>query len=227
MSKTITRRVVAGVSLAAVSAFGLSAIGAGGADAGKVPGSTVTKRLVDGTPVKVELFGQNVRYKNSIVESFNLTREVWVSGKVRVTVGGEAEGGNIAAGYIVGCQVNIGIGNGTEITGGVTSTLTPTTRGATINTVGGIDPISNTTSLDLGPGQAGYVPIIQEADDDDDAVNSFSFKGKKGGAAFKDETFRVEGCGGFAEAKAKVKVTVNTEAVKGVISVYGKPFSLG
>ena len=27
--------------------------------------------------------------------------------------------------------------------------------------------------------------------------------------------------------KAKVKVTVNTEAVKGVISVYGKPFSLG
>jgi hypothetical protein len=53
MSKTITRRVVAGVSLAAVSAFGLSAIGAGGAAAGNIPGTTVTKKLVDGTPVKV------------------------------------------------------------------------------------------------------------------------------------------------------------------------------
>jgi len=227
MSKTITRRVVAGVSLAAVSAIGLSGLGAGGAVAGKVPGSTVTKKLVDGTPVKVELFGQNVRYKNSIVESFNLTREVWVSGKVRVTVGGEAKGGNIAAGYIVGCQVNIGIGNTTSITGGVKSTLTPSSTGATVGTTGAIDPISNSTALELGPGQAGFVPIIQETDDDDDAVNAYSFKGKKGGAAYKDETFRIEGCGGFAEAKAKVKVTVNTDAVKGVITVYGKPFSLG
>ncbi|QHN36424.1 MspA family porin [Gordonia pseudamarae] len=234
MSKTITRRVVAGVSLAAVSAFGLSALGAGGAVAGKVPGTTATKKLVDGTPVKIDLFDQNVRYKNTIVESFNLTREVWVSGKVRVTVGGKAEGGSIAAGYIIGCQVAIGIDSTADVSGDVSGTLAPSSNGATLTTGGGIDtpgdsgvPPTASANLSLGPGQAGYVPIIQEADDDDDAVNSFRFKGKKGGAAFKDESFKVTGCGGFAEGKAKVKVTVNTEAVKGVVSIYGKPFSLG
>lgn len=233
MSKTITRRVVAGVSLAAVSAFGLSAIGAGGAVAGKVPGTTTTKKLVDGTPVKVELFGQNVRYKNSIVESFNLTREVWVSGKVRVTVGGKAEGGSIAAGYIVGCQVAIGIDSAADVSGGVTGTASPlynpSTNGIGVNvvTTATIDPPTAGANLSLAPGQAGYVPIIQESDTDDDAVNSFDFKGKKGGAAFQDESFKVTGCGGFAESKAKVKVTIETEAVTGVVTIYGKPFSLG
>ncbi len=229
MSKTITRRGVAGVSLAAVSAIGLSALGAGGAVAGKVPGTTASKRLVDGTPVKIELFDQNVRYKNSVVESFNLTREVWVSGKVRVTVGGKAQGGNIAAGYIVGCQINIGIGNTSKIGGGVSTTATPSFTSGTldVSATATVDPVTNDTALELGPGQAGFVPIIQETDDDDDNVNSFSFAGKKGGAAYKDERFVLDGCAGFAEGKAKVRVTVNTEAVKGVVTVYGKPFSLG
>ena len=145
MSKTITRRVVAGVSLAAVSAFGLSAIGAGGAAAGNIPGTTVTKKLVDGTPVKVELFGQKVSRVHSVVESFNTTREAWVSGKVRVTVGGKAEGGTIAAGYIVGCQVGVGVSGG----GNAGASYEP----PSVETSGG-----DLAGIDLGTGAAIYDP---------------------------------------------------------------------
>ena len=120
-----------------------------------------------------------------------------------------------------------------DVSGGVTGTASPlynpSTNGIGVNvvTTATIDPPTAGANLSLAPGQAGYVPIIQESDTDDDAVNSFDFKGKKGGAAFQDESFKVTGCGGFAESKAKVKVTVETEAVTGVVTIYGKPFSLG
>ncbi|WHU45777.1 MspA family porin [Gordonia sp. L191] len=219
MKKIITRRVAAGIGVTGAALMAISGLGAGEALAGPVPNTTVSKTLVDGTPVTVELFGQNVNYQNSIVESFNLVREVWVSGKVRVTVGGEAEGATVAAGYIVGCQVNIGLG--AEGTGGVESTVAPGSQPSTTPSAGA------GTTLSLGPGQAGYVPIVNTTDSDGDGVTDYTFTGNKGGVAYSQETFKVSNCGGFAEAKAKVTVTVDTPAVKGVITLYGKPFSIG
>lgn len=220
MNKIITRRVAAGVGITGAALMAITATGTGEASAAPVANTTVTKTLVDGTPVKIELFGQNVNYQNSIVESFNLVREVWVSGKVRVTVGGEASGGTIAAGYIVGCQVDIGLGASGD--GGV---LLQNPEDA--DNPNGPSASAGTT-LKIGPGQAGYIPIIQTTDSDDDGVTDYTFTGSQGGVAYSQESFKTDNnCGGYAEAKAKVTVTVDTDAVKGVITLYGKPFSIG
>lgn len=219
MNKIITRRVAAGVGITGAALMAITATGMGEASAAPVANTTVTKTLVDGTPVKIELFGQNVSYQNSIVESFNLVREVWVSGKVRVTVGGEATGGTIAAGYIVGCQVDLGLGAGANA--GVQSTVDNTGSGSTTPS-GDLG-----TTLSLKPGQASYVPIISTTDSDGDGVTDYTFTGSQGGVAYSQETFKYSNCGGYAEAKAKVTVTVDTDAVKGVITLYGKPFSIG
>ena len=223
MNKIITRRVAAGVGVTGAALMAITGMGTGNALAGAVPNTTITKRLVDGTPVTVQLFGQNVNYQNSIVESFNLVREVWVSGKVRVTVGGEAEGGTIAAGYIVGCQVDLGLGAGA----GTQNSLGVDSQGAVTQNGNDDDGTGANTSLSLGPGQAGYVPIINTTDSDDDGVADYTFTGSTGGVAYSQETFKVSNCGGFAEAKAKVSVTVDTDAVKGVVNLYGQPFSIG
>lgn len=220
MNKIITRRVAAGVGITGAALMAITATGMGEASAAPVANTTVTKTLVDGTPVKIELLGQNVNYQNSIVESFNLVREVWVSGKVRVTVGGEATGGTIAAGYIVGCQVDLGLG----ASAGVDQTADLGT-GAITNTKDTQNGLG--TTLSLKPGQASYVPIIQTTDSDDDGVTDYTFSGSQGGVAYSQETFKYSNCGGYAEAKAKVTVTVDTDAVKGVITLYGKPFSIG
>ena len=223
MNKIITRRVAAGVGVTGAALMAITGMGTGNALAGAVPNTTITKRLVDGTPVTVQLFGQNVNYQNSIVESFNLVREVWVSGKVRVTVGGEAEGGTIAAGYIIGCQVNVGVGAGAS--GGVENTTAPSENGGLSSTT--TPSAGAETSLELGPGQTEYVPIVNTTDSDDDGVTDYTFSGSSGGVAYSQEYFKFSNCGGFAEGKAKVTVTVDTDAVKGVVNLYGKPFSLG
>ena len=69
--------------------------------------SLVTRTLVDGTPVTVQLFDEYVNVQRAVT-NVQTSREVWVSGKVKVTVGGKAEGGSVNAGYLVGCQVNFG-----------------------------------------------------------------------------------------------------------------------
>ena len=69
-------------------------------------------------------------------------------------------------------------------------------------------------SLSLGLGQTAYVPIIQLADDDDDAVNDYTFTGRRV-ASPQPGAHQPRRCG-FAEAKAKITVVVETESVKGV-----------
>ncbi len=221
--KKINTRVAAGVGLAGAAVMGLTSLGAGGAAAGPLPGGTVTKTLVDGTPVTVRLYDESVTVNRAIVNSVT-NRQVWASGKVRVTVGGAAKGGTISAGYIVGCQVHIGYGGSTG--GGLGGEWTPgSTPGVSWSNTYGSPGVSG--GFTLGPGQAGYVPLIQETDTDDDAVNSYTFTGSSGGVAYSQETYQVNECAGFAEAKAKVTATINTDAVKGLVVLYGQPFSLG
>ncbi|WGJ86834.1 MULTISPECIES: MspA family porin [Gordonia] len=219
MKKNITRRVVAAAGLTGAVAMGLTSLAAGGATAGPLPGGTVTRTLVDGTPVTVQLFDEFVNVQRAI-SNVQTSREVWLSGKVRVTVGGKAEGGSIAAGYLVGCQVNFG-GVDPEAGAGVEVTEDGPSPSAELG-----------TTFSLGPGEANYVPIISETSGDDTSykdyeVSDYSFKGQKGGVAYSQEKFGLDGCAGYASAKAKIKVTVSTDAVKGVITLYGKPFSIG
>ncbi|MYR06466.1 hypothetical protein GTV32_09145 [Gordonia sp. SID5947] len=223
--KKINTRVAAGVGLAGAAVMGLTSLGAGGAAAGALPGGFVSKTLVDGTPVTVRLSDEFVNVQKAVT-NIQTSREVWMSGKVTVTVGGKAEGGTVNAGYLVGCQVNFGAG--AEGGAGVTVTA-PETGGASAAPSEGTGANAGFT---LGPGQASYVPIIDTTSGDDTAykdyeVHGYTFKGNKGGVAYSQEKFGLDGCAGYASAKAKVKVTVNTDSVKGVITLYGKPFSLG
>jgi hypothetical protein len=221
--KKINSRVAAGVGLAGAAVMGLTSLGAGGAVAGPLPGGFVTKTLVDGTPVTVRLSNEFVNVQKAVT-NVATSREVWMSGKITVTVGGKAEGGSIAAGYLVGCQVNFGAG----ANGGAGVEVAPNPDGgATATPSGNAD-----AGFTLGPGEASYVPIIDTTSGDSTAykdytVNDYSFKGARGGVAYSQEKFGLDGCAGYASAKAKVKVTVSTDSVKGVITLYGKPFSLG
>ncbi|MFE0749400.1 MspA family porin [Gordonia sp. NPDC058843] len=233
MKKNITRRVVAAAGITGAVAMGLTSLGAGGATAGPLPGGTITKTLVDGTPVTVQLFDEYVNVQRPI-SNVPTTREVWLSGKVRVTVGGKAEGGSIKVGYDVGCQVNFGGGEvGVPgVSGGVDYT-----NPGNVTAGGGLTPADSdgnygTGGFSLGPGEVKRQWLVNETSGDNTAyknyeVNAYTFAGQRGGVAFSQEQFKVESCAGYAAARAFVQVTVSTDAVKGVVVLNGKHFSLG
>ncbi len=223
MKKNITRRVVAAAGIAGAVAMGLTSLGAGGATAGPLPGGTITKTLVDGTPVTVQLFDEYVNVQRP-VSNVPTSREVWLSGKVRVTVGGKAEGGSVKVGYDVGCQVHFGggeLGAGAGIAG-------DNSGDAAEQGVEG----SSDGSLSVGPGEVKRQWLINETSGSDTSykdyeLNSYTFKGQRGGVAYSQQQFKVESCAGYAAARAFVQVTVSTDAVKGVVVLNGKHFSLG
>ncbi|MFT4395968.1 MspA family porin [Gordonia lacunae] len=228
MKKNITRRVVAAAGITGAVAMGLTSLGAGGATAGPLAGGTITKTLVDGTPVTVQLFDEYVNVQRPI-SNVPTTREVWLSGKVRVTVGGKAEGGSIKVGYDVGCQVNFGGGEASVpgLQGGLDYS-----DPSNVTVGGGLDGEEVGGGFSLGPGEVKRQWLVNETSGDDTAyknynVNAYTFKGQKGGVVFSQEQFKVESCAGYAAARAFIQVTVSTDAVKGVVALNGKPFSLG
>ncbi|WP_299575807.1 MspA family porin [uncultured Williamsia sp.] len=218
MNTSTKRRAGAVAGLAAVSAVALSSLGAGGAAAGPLPGGFTSQTLVDGTKVTVRLFDESVDRRQPSTVALPTSRNVLVSGKVLVTVGGSgASGGAIDAGYIVGCQLNFGAG-ATANSGLNTDTLINTATGS-----GGDFSGNNIgSSFELSPGKATAVSVVKDGDN-----TGFEFAGKRAGLAYSQEAFRVDGCAGFAEAKAYVKVKVSTDAVDGYVTLVGKPFSIG
>ncbi|WP_168701255.1 MspA family porin [Gordonia paraffinivorans] len=228
MKKNITRRVVAAAGLTGAVAMGLTSLAAGGATAGPLPGGKITRTLVDGTPVTIQLFDEYVNVQRP-VSNVPTSREAWVSGKVKVTVGGKADGGTIKVGYDVGCQVNFS-SNGVEVpgVGGGIDYSDP----SNITADGGLQGDSVGGGVTLGPGQVERVWIINETSGTDTAysdynLSAYSFKGNKGGLAYSQEQFKVDGCAGYAAARAVIQVTVSTDSVKGVVALNGKHFSLG
>lgn len=229
MKKIITRRVAAAAGVAAAAAVGLTSLGAGGAVAGPVAGGKVTKTLADGTPVTIALYDQNINIHRAVT-NVQTSREIWASGKVAVTVGGKADGGSIKAGYLVGCQVTFGADAGvdTGITTGDTegfpnAETTKNTPGASATSKAGVT---------LGPGGVKTVWLINTTSGDNTAydsynVNDYSFTGNSGGVQYSQEQFGVDGCAGYASAQPIVQVTVSTDSVKGIVTLRGKPFSIG
>lgn len=218
-SPLITARRVAALGTAAAVAFTAFAVTAPNADAMRLPGGKISRKFVDGSTVTARLYDESAQHHTGNVANVPTSREVWVSGKIVATVGGGARGGTIYGGYVVGCQLNIsGMDSGNS--GGVE----PTTFSGTLANSG--------TTLHLGPGQAGWVPIIQTTSGEytnyrDYNVNQFTFRGNRGGVAFSQEAFRVNGCGGYASARARFTVEVETETVRAQAVVWGKPFSIG
>ncbi|GAC48924.1 MspA family porin [Gordonia aichiensis] len=235
--KKIKTRVLAAAGAVGAVVIGLSSLGAGGAAAGALPGGSITKNLADGTPVSVKLFDEYASYQRAVT-NVQTSREVWVSGKVKVSVGGKATGGTVKAGYLVGCQVDFGADAGAAA--GFKNQGTWSDLGDSglqyprfNKNNGEADPApGGSGTVTLKPGGVSTVWVINTTSGSDTSysnynVNSYSFTGNTGGVAYSQEKFGVDGCAGYAQAKAIVQVTVDTDSVKGVITLYGKPFSLG
>ena len=159
------------------------------------------------------------------------SRHVWVSGKVRVTVDGKANGGTVNAGYYVGCQVNFGAG--ANVGGGLNVTppsIDSLVAGTGVTTVGPVTTSEGAT-LTLGPGKTGFVPVINYTTTNDYGIDvtstTFDFSGNKAGIAYSQQDFNVEQCAGFAQARAYIQVKVSTDSVDGYVTLVGRPFSLG
>ncbi|MGB3699076.1 MAG: MspA family porin [Gordonia sp. (in: high G+C Gram-positive bacteria)] len=216
MNKRVVRGLTASAAIAGAVVVGATT--AAPANAFALPGAVKTKNL-DGGSVTIRLYDEAARVSRAVT-NIPTSREVMVSGKVRVTTAGGVKGGNINAGYVVGCQVNFGAGVGAhgKITGG------PTDEGYAFSA--SPKDFGGTGQIELSPGKAAYVPVVSTVIGDD-TVNSFTFKGAQGGVAYSGERFGVDGCAGYAQAQARVTVKVSTDTFKGNVTLYGKPFSIG
>lgn len=208
MNKRVTRGLTASAVIAGAVVLGASTIAP--ARAGSLPGATKTKSFPDGQ-LTIKLYDESAKISKAVT-NIPTSREVMVSGKVRVSTSGGVKGGSINAGYVVGCQLTFGAGAGTE--------------GSQKLEQGAIATGESKGSVKIGPGEAAYVPIVKMKIDDEE-VNSFDFTGATGGIAYSGERFNIDGCAGYAQARAQVTVQVKTDTFKGNVTMYGKPFSIG
>ncbi|WP_194818638.1 MspA family porin [Nocardia sp. XZ_19_385] len=215
------RVAVSGLA-AAVTAIGLLSAGAANADTFiPLPGGELTRELPHGMTITVRLAGESATINPSLGNT-PLSRNTWVSGTAHVELTGgdrKSVGAKIAPGYIVGCQVDIGGGriNGTGKVGQSGDNLSASTS------AGG--------RLTLGPGQAGRHMILDlEAPDDygnEEHSKANSFRGPTGSVTWADATLALDGCAGYAQARAFVIVKVRGAEGVSVVTLWGQPFSLG
>ncbi|MFC4376838.1 MspA family porin [Nocardia halotolerans] len=212
---------LAGLVGAAAVAVGMLSAGAANADTFvPLPGGEITKTLSDGSVVTVRLVGESATISPSM-GSTPVHRNAWVSGSAQVEVSGNAKGGKIRPGYVVGCQVNI---DGGGVDGGVEG------EGSWDGEDGGVGAESG-AELSLGPGQAKsfYLLDLEKADDygNEDHSKDNKFKGNTGSVTWADSTIGLSGCGGYAQARSFVQVKVETDNVKSIVTLWGQPFSIG
>lgn len=210
-------RLVTAVAVAGVAAAGVLT-GAGSADAGPLPGAFKSKN-VPGGKVTIRLFNESYSVQNSVANN-PFSREVFVSGKVKVTTGGGIEGGTVTTGYLIGCQLDFGA----RSEGGIDITNDKPDIAIGDSGFGASPGVKG--AFKLAPGEAKFVPVIR-ASVGGSAVESFDFTGKTGGVAYSQERFSVDGCAGFAQARALVNVQVSTSGAKSNVTLYGAPFSIG
>lgn len=218
-----TARLATAVAVAGLAAAALG--GTGAADAAKLPGGHKAKQ-VSGGSVSIRLFDESYTVQRPVT-NVPTSREVFVSGKVRVNTGGDVKGGTVTTGYLIGCQLNFGAGAGGGA--GIETDLDLSalaTGDSPLSPPAATDDTGANASFSLGPGTAKFVPVIRTSIDDT-AVNSFNFTGSTGGVAYSQERFGVDGCAGFAQARALVNVQVSGGDAKANVTLYGKPFSIG
>lgn len=222
MSTPKTIRRAAGAVAAAILATGLLSTGTGNAETFvPLPGGEITETLVDGTVVKVRLAAESANINPSLGAT-PLHRNAWVSGTAQVELAGHnLRGGSISPGYVVGCQVDISGGGMNAGAGGTTDWE-------------GNNPNVNASTggqLTLGPGQAAsfYLLDVERPNDyGDESHKKFNiFRGPQGSVTWTDSTIDLSGCAGYAQARAFVKVKVETAAVLTWVTLWGRPFSLG
>ena len=194
--------------------------------------SVTTAKAGNGS-ITVSARAQKARLSPGMV-ALPTTRNAWVSGAISVKVSGvDADGGSIEAGYLVGCQVDVG---SASVTGGMEGTLPgrdpkdgPYGAAVTGNTGG---------TLSLSAGSVGTQSLTydratwpkpgDEIDPDWSAPStSFDFTGSSGSVTYSDQTIGVDGCAGYAQARLYVIVRAQVGDSKGRVILWGDRFTLG
>ncbi|NMO01606.1 hypothetical protein HH308_10315 [Gordonia sp. TBRC 11910] len=189
------------------------------ANAAPLPGGYAARTLDDGTRVTVRLVGEKVGLQGASVAATPTTREGWLSGTVLVTVNGKTvKYAAVTPGYDVGCQVNF--------SGGGAST------GAGADTQGATNNVNAGGAVTLGPGKATWIPVINTTSGESTAykyytVNTYTFTGPTGSVTYSQQPFRLNGCAGYASARARIIVEVSTASVRTWVTLIGQQFSLG
>ncbi|GAB2655577.1 MspA family porin [Nocardia goodfellowii] len=215
------RAAVSGLA-AAATAIGLLSAGAASADTFiPLPGGEIIRDLPNGMTITVRLVGESATINPSLA-STPLHRNTWVSGTAHVELTGgdrSSVGAKIAPGYVVGCQVDIG---GGSLTGNGSTSLSDENVSVSSRAGG---------RLTLGPGQTGRHMLLDfEAPDDygnEEHSRANSFRGPTGSVNWTDATLALDGCAGYAQARAFVLVKVRGAHGVSVVTLWGQPFSLG
>jgi len=220
---------LAGIGLAATAAVGFFSVGPANADSFvPLPGGHMTQTMGDGTVVNVAITNESANINPSL-QATPMSRNAWTSGHASVDLSGGKAGDpstktRLVVGYIVGCQVDLsgGMTPGGSVTGGADLTTSP----ATVNASGGAS-----TTLTLAAGQAKVLNLLDvEAPDDFGVDSHYSWQqitGPHQSVNWHDETFSVDGCGGYAQARSFAQAQVYTPNGIGYVNVWGKPFSIG
>lgn len=227
---------IRGAAVAAAAGVALGALSTGTANADTfipLPNNSTTNKIGDAS-VTVTISNQSAKLSPGMV-SLPTTRNAWVSGLVSVKInGGKADGGSIAAGYAVGCQVDVGSAG---VTAGVTgeSGASATLNGPTLE-----PSVKATTgaTIKLSAGSVGTQMLTYDratwpeagdeiAPDWADPSTGFKFKGASGSLSYTEQTIGVDGCAGYAQARFFAKVKTKVGNTQGTTYLWGKPFTLG
>ncbi|MFI6869870.1 MspA family porin [Nocardia sp. NPDC050406] len=218
---------VFGTAIAAAVVFGLAPAGSAQADTFiPLPGGEVSRQLPDGTTVTVRIDGESAKVSPSMGAT-PIHRNVWSTGRAIVDLSGPSAATatiKISPGYVVACQVDIGSVTGNNSSG---ATAEQDSQGAW--------SVAPTTSLgggiNLGPGQAVARLMLDLEKPDDYGQESHKRYNKVPGphasVSWVDETFEVNGCGGYAQARSFVAAEIDTTNYIGNVVLWGHPFSMG
>jgi len=227
-SKSVRRGRAIGLAAAVTVGLGLFSPGAANADTFiPLPGGSITRTLGDGTVVHLSLVNESAKISGSLGAT-PLHRNVWTSARVIADVSGpgaSSAGIQLNPGYVVGCQVNLAsLGTSEQ-----DSEAAPTVSGGAITPA--VPTIGTTETLTVAPGQAvtKYLLDIEQPDDygNESHKKHPTVNGPHASVSWTDETFAVDGCAGYAQARAFTFADVSTSAGESIISVWGAPFSMG
>ncbi|PXX68510.1 MspA protein [Nocardia tenerifensis] len=213
--KKLTRP--AGLGAAVAVTMGLFSTGVADADIViPLPGGETAKTLADGTVVTVQLVDESAEIGPTL-DAPPHHRSARVSGRAQVEMAGSQGGqrGSIFPGYAVGCAV--------DIAQAVTGDLT---LAGDAN-----DGVATGRDLTLAPGQAKSFYVLDLEQDDYFGSAEYKtrnqFEGSSGSVSWTGESIDLSGCDGYAQARAFVSVSVETDSIVTWMTLWGKPFIIG
>lgn len=154
-----------------------------------------------GVPVDVNRTDEHAVISPSLAGN-PLSRTAAMSATVYATAPGATEG-SLETGYLLGCQV--------DLSGGLS-------LGGDVYIQPGLIFPEFSPSVNLVPGGVSVVKFdTKKLDPGAGAM----------GVAYSDRGVQVEGCGGYAQARAYSIVTVKNDHGSAEVTLYGQPFSIG